>query len=280
MIWYNLLDLDPRHAITGVYCVRHNQSGKEYIGQSSNIYKRLLEHIGKHRANTYLHRALATYGPEAFSYAILLEGNNSKSDIREEEKRLIAARGSLAPMGYNLTEGGEGTIGYRHTELTKERLRQQRLGKALSLEHKRNISKASLGKVITEECRKKISKANTGRLTSSATREKLRVANTGRQLTSDHIEKLRVTSSGRRHTAETKDKLSKMKTGVTRLDMLGNLPGNSIEVLVWTSESTLPRVFKTAKAAAAYLGISYDTVRRHITDTYRGVKLPVAICEA
>lgn len=66
----------------------------------------------------------------------------------EKEKEFIALYGrrdlGLGPL-VNLTDGGEGTIGYRHSDEVKEKCRLISTGRKLTEEQKKKISEASRG---------------------------------------------------------------------------------------------------------------------------------------
>ncbi len=102
-------------------------------------------------------------------------------------------------MGYklaNLTDGGEGVSGYKHTEEALQKMRGRTgekhpmFGKPKSAEIKLKISQAKVGKKQTEEFKKKIS-------------EKLK----GRVFSIDHLSKISKSLKGRQFTQETKDKM-------------------------------------------------------------------------
>ena len=66
----------------------------------------------------------------------------------EKEKEFIALYGrrdlGLGPL-VNLTDGGEGTIGYRHSDEVKEKCRLVSIGRKHTEEEKRKISEATRG---------------------------------------------------------------------------------------------------------------------------------------
>lgn len=64
----------------------------------------------------------------------------------------------------NMTDGGDGTVGRKLSEKTKNVLSLQKLGVPKTEEHRRNISLATKGKLKrTDEFKKKVSRANKGK---------------------------------------------------------------------------------------------------------------------
>jgi len=137
--------------MTGIYLITCKITAVGYVGLSINIKKRWRQH--KKRFN-----------PELFNYEVLEEC--SKELLGEREKHWIVECGTLAPLGFNETTGGQGGSGVHGGKARK--------GKTLSEEHKRKIGLAHKGKVVSEEARKNISKGATGRIVSDATKQKLR----------------------------------------------------------------------------------------------------------
>ena len=97
---------------------------------------RFNQHLSSARSerknNQPIIRAIRKYGEENFSFEILLEGEE-KFLLNVEEPRLIK---ELKPE-YNSTLGGEGILGYKHTEETKIKCGLSTLGRKESEEHKR-----------------------------------------------------------------------------------------------------------------------------------------------
>jgi group I intron endonuclease len=98
--------------------------------------RRFNQHLSSARSerknNQPIIRAIRKYGEENFSFEILLEGEE-KFLLNVEEPRLIK---ELKPE-YNSTLGGEGILGYKHTEETKIKCGLSTLGRKESEEHKR-----------------------------------------------------------------------------------------------------------------------------------------------
>ena len=81
----------------------------------------------------------------------------------------------------NLTLGGEGLSGYRHTDEAKERMRQLKIGQSLDEAHRRKLSDALKGKPKSAEHNRKMTELKRGRVYSEETRQKLRDAIKGKK---------------------------------------------------------------------------------------------------
>lgn len=96
-----------------IYRIRHEASGKSYIGWTINVQKRWRRHINDAAKGkkTAIHRALAKYGVDAFSFSVLEEGQGTSVEAHAKEIWWISTEGCQAPSGYNMTEGGDGAHG-------------------------------------------------------------------------------------------------------------------------------------------------------------------------
>ena len=151
--------------------------GKSYIGVTSlPVERRWREHelaAGK-KSNFAVHNAINKYGWENFKKEVLVVSDFDY--IKNLEIKCISAFNTKYPNGYNLTDGGEGVIGYTHTEESKlawqnesykKNLSEKRValwvnesyrakqtlskvGATLSTQHKTNISISLLGKKRTD----------------------------------------------------------------------------------------------------------------------------------
>ena len=98
--------------------------GKSYVGISATTAEsRFYKHTYSARNGSALavHRAIRKYGRNAALLETLVVGDWSY--VTALEQRAIAAFGTRAPHGYNLTNGGDGLCGYRHSEATRAKLR-------------------------------------------------------------------------------------------------------------------------------------------------------------
>ena len=99
-------------------------SGKSYIGLTceNNINDRWEGHLKSSSHCTLLKRAMKKYGWDNIKKKILIEFKHEINDklLPEYEKRFIKAYNTLAPNGYNCTDGGEG--GKRYCEETRQNI--------------------------------------------------------------------------------------------------------------------------------------------------------------
>jgi len=163
---------------TGIYCIENTINGKKYIGKGRNVEKRMAD---PHAECPYLRNALEKYGSPLFK-RYLVETCSSE-ELTDREKYYIKQWGTKVPNGYNLTDGGEGILGYSHGEETKEKVSIALRGKPKSEEHRKKLSEANKGKPKSEEQKKKQSESTRGRVgkpLSDEAKKKLSVINTGK----------------------------------------------------------------------------------------------------
>lgn len=56
------------------------------------------------------------YGIENFTFEVIYQSWDLEDCLKIMEPKFIREYNSFAPSGYNLTSGGDGSIGYKHTE--------------------------------------------------------------------------------------------------------------------------------------------------------------------
>ena len=162
-------------------------NGKKYIGKTSRSLKERQESsdwIG-YRSSTVLYRAINKYGVDNIKQEILIEDYMTDNQSSELEMYYISlyktncCRYKNPCYGYNTTDGGEGSSGFKQTEEAKDKTRQARLGKigneansskpvycielnktfagAAEAERETNVSRKSIS-----QCVRKRSKSTTG----------------------------------------------------------------------------------------------------------------------
>lgn len=122
-----------------------------YIGKGSSV-RRSQYLLGR---NNYWNKIVAKYGAPVIK---ILGEWDVESDALLHEKLLISTFRFLGYKLCNLTNGGEGTSGYKHTPEHIEKNRLARLGKSATW---------NIGRRHSEETRKKCGAANVGRPTSA-----------------------------------------------------------------------------------------------------------------
>jgi|SRR5208282_715500 len=155
-----------------VYLIRNRVNGKCYVGQTvQTLEQRWYLHAKAARGGSRLpiHCAIRKYGPTAFNVS-LLSCANSKEELDALERRFIVQHDSRTPNGYNCTAGGRGFSG-RHSEATKQRMRQSHLGSNITLAARKKSSAAITALWRTEEFRKK-NKGRLGKKTSEITKRR------------------------------------------------------------------------------------------------------------
>lgn len=175
---------------SGIYKIRNKTNGKFYLGSSCNIIKRKYTHYYELRHNKHpnqiLQRAWNKYGEAEFEFIIVCE---TSEDLLGLEQTMLD---TLKP-DYNIALFAiSGMRGRKHSEETKELLRQRMTGRVLDQEWRDKISKAHMGKTQqphTEESKLKMSKAQRGKKMSPESIEKMRIAHTGKVLSPEHCRK-------------------------------------------------------------------------------------------
>lgn len=151
----------------GIYCLVNVSNGHCYIGSSSNLPNRMRNYLNegflnnKNNVNMPIVNALLKYGSDNFAMLIIEYTDLDVIIIRETH--LIA---KLQPY-YNVLKQGYSSIGYKHTEATKELLSDLAKNRTHSPETKALIAKSLtgennpfFGKKHLDESKLKMVKAN------------------------------------------------------------------------------------------------------------------------
>jgi group I intron endonuclease len=173
-----------------VYLITNTINGKRYVGQTkTSLEVRWNQHQKNRTRLSALHGAVKKYGAGNFIIEPIIEVP-TKELANEFEIEYIEKYCSKAPNGYNLTDGGEGTVNCFPNEETRKKmseahkgvprpehvlqaLSEARNGRIFSDESKRKMSESRTGKVLSEETRKKISNIKKGVPKSAETRKRM-----------------------------------------------------------------------------------------------------------
>ena len=174
-----------------IYLITNLVNNKKYVGITKfSIEKRFIEHT---KRGFILTESIKKYGKENFSIIELDECFDEQTAFILE-KKYISDYNTKVPNGYNLTDGGDGIIGWtiteeqrilrskqvkelhkdkkvgmhgkKHSDETKLKISESHRGRpkewlrgrTLSDETKQKIREKHLGKIVSEETRKRISK--------------------------------------------------------------------------------------------------------------------------
>ena len=223
-----------------IYKITCVPSGKSYIGQTCrDVETRVIrEHLHNPSPDCrLLFNAVKKYGADNFTYEILHDGI-LPIFLDSYEIEAIAKHNTLAPNGYNLTQGGDGGLwseesrnkirgknnhfygkpawnkGKTPSDETREKLRQANLGKKHSLETRRKMSEANKGK--NNPFYGKTHRTMAGRKHSEESRKKISEAKKGKKLSHEHRRKISESLKGKKgtkHSEESRKKISEAKKG-------------------------------------------------------------------
>ncbi len=171
-----------------IYKITNIKNQKVYIGKTEqklaknrfSAHKSLLRR-NKHY-NTYLQNSWNKYGESSFKFEVLEQFNPEMNfDINKLEKYWIKFYDSMNPSkGYNLTEGGEGSSGFKHTEDSLKKISLTSKGRKMSDENKEKARQRGYGNSYasgvkhSEEGLKNIASACKNRIWTEESKDKIR----------------------------------------------------------------------------------------------------------
>lgn len=120
-------------------------------------------HSARSGSQCHFHRAIAAYGVDNWTHEILATTESLIEAAALEQRYINEFRTFEPELGYNMTLGGEGPTGYRHTTEARQRMSKMRKGVSLgpkSLEHRQSLSKSRKGRRATEETRQRMREAH------------------------------------------------------------------------------------------------------------------------
>ena len=119
---------------SGVYLLLNKINGKIYIGRSVNLCKRIrgeykyCSPTSYHSNNRIITKAIRKYGWENFEVSIL--EFDDKNNLTDLEIYWINHYDATNPnIGYNILKFGNESTGYKHSELTKQKISKSNMGK-------------------------------------------------------------------------------------------------------------------------------------------------------
>lgn len=152
-----------------IYQAINTINNKIYIGQTSNLKKRIYDHIraSKHKKdNMTFHKAIRKYGIDNFKWEVIYKCEDKLVLNVMETMKIIVNHSHISEGGYNMTWGGEGTSGYKLSNETKEKQRLKKLGIKQTKEHITNRMKWMINYKPTNETKIKMSIIKVGKKNS------------------------------------------------------------------------------------------------------------------
>lgn len=234
-----------------IYKATNTINQKIYIGFDSSWPTRQQQHLMESAGpnpddGSVFHKAIRKYGPDAFTWEVLCQSRDGEHLLNEMEGYFIRLYKShyLDGHGYNMTYGGEGTLGRVHTKETRRKIGDAKKNRPLTVKEREAIQRLNewqKGRPKSEESNRKRSESLMGHETPQETREKMSRKKKGtakfynpqtneyRQCipgsepkgflpggpkhTEETKEKLSSIRIGTKHTEESKQKMSSVKTG-------------------------------------------------------------------
>lgn len=150
-----------------IYKATNIVNGKSYIGFDSNWPSRQKSHKSQSKTNllpnSHFHNAIRKHSFDNFSWEVLYQNDDKDHTLKTMEPFYIEKYDTFLGEGYNMTSGGDGIFGHKHSDETKRKMSLAKQGKTPSPESKRKMSLARQGKIVSPETRQKISLAKKGK---------------------------------------------------------------------------------------------------------------------
>lgn len=144
-----------------VYVITNIVNGKQYVGITGELKMRWYRHRKAGGSSPALHAAIRAYGVDNFVFTHLMDVFNIEY-AKEIEQELIASKGTKVPFGYNLTDGGEGTLGISQSQVTRQKKSESGKKRRHSSETRKKMSESQKGVAkpkFSEEHKAKLSEA-------------------------------------------------------------------------------------------------------------------------
>lgn len=198
-----------------IYKATNTINGKSYIGKTiQSLEERKYVHKSYSKKinggkKVVFHSAIKKYGWESFEWEVLCECDNfDLLGIKETMKIIINNTHYIDGYGYNMTYGGEGCLGYKHSNDTKKIISNSKVGKKNPMFNK--TTTGFTGHTHKNDSRKKISAKvkETWNLLSEEDKEKRLKGIKNLKLTEESRKKLSESLKGHTSSAERNKKIS------------------------------------------------------------------------
>lgn len=225
--------------MSGIYAIEKIETGQIYIGKGKNVIKAMNR---THKGCTYIYNALQKYGKDAFCRYPIEYCEIEK--LAKREQYYIKLWNTKVPNGYNLTDGGEGSLGWILSPETIEKMSKAQKGHFVSLETREKSRISHTNPPL--QTREKMSKsAKEKPSVSLKTREKLRIASTNPS--PEIIEKRKKALLGKKHLGASSSFQGVYKTSGGKWGVRVNILGETKHVGTYKTE------LEAAKACDIYV---------------------------
>ena len=200
-----------RVSIYGLFDPRTHEL--RYVGQTSKtLLMRLTGHLrtaaaGVQQSVAVWVRGLLDCGPRAFPEIDLLE-ETAQEKADKAEQFWIGYFRMVGSELLNVTNGGRGAPGMRHTAESRAKIGAGHRGKPLDPETRRRIAGAATGRRHSPETKGKIGAAHRGKSVGPTTRALISAINLGRRHTAETRAKVAAAGRGRKYSPEVRARRS------------------------------------------------------------------------
>lgn len=208
-----------------IYALHHDSSPRVYVGKSTCGLARPNQHKKPSalKKNWFVSKWVKKLIKNGCMYEIaVLEEHMSLDGLAEAEQFYISTFRGLGIPLLNLTDGGEGSVGYKHSEETRSKMRKKHVLSPEELARRKvarvGVKNPFFGKKHSPVSRQKMSMARAGRPLSAEHVENIAASRRGKPLSAQHRANIlagqirngmsRTTWVGRKHSSETRTKMS------------------------------------------------------------------------
>lgn len=137
--------------VPGVYMIHHLETDKVYVGSTKDLYSRESKHRGMLKNNKHSNKNLQEEYNKSNNINFLCLDINNREDAFEYEQQILD---EFLDSGLLFNVSKDAKIpnnGLTHSEETKKKMSETKIGKVFTDEHKHNLSISHSGKVITDK---------------------------------------------------------------------------------------------------------------------------------
>lgn len=165
-----------------VYKHTNKVNGKIYIGITSKNPQDRWKNGKGYFKGSYFRSAIDKYGWDNFTHEILIKNIDENLAKTKESELIKYFQSNQRLFGYNLTNGGDGVVGYKFSDEQKQKMSQSRKGIPLCwmdngempIEVRKKISKSRIGMKFSETHIKNLKDSHIGKKHSDDWKDKVR----------------------------------------------------------------------------------------------------------